>query len=483
MRGPIRTGVLVLAVAAVLVPSIPSPAAPHGPPPLGHHGRWLTDAKGRVVILHGINMVAKLPPYDASKLGFDDDDAELLEQAGFDTVRLGLILKAVEPTRGHFDDAYLSSIARTARILGRHGLRVIVDFHQDLFNERINGEGFPDWAVQDDGLPAQPDAGFPGNYFVMPALWRAYDHLWANDDGLQDAYASAWQHVAQRFRGERSIAGYDTFNEPWPGSDWQTCMQPAGCPLFDQTLTSFYTKVFHAIRTVDPDKMVFYEPHPQMSGTGANVSIGDTGDPNAGFSFHFYCLDALGWPGSLGAVRCPAGEDRPFDVADAVSERNGDALLMSEFGASDDLDNLALNLDLLDRHMMSWQYWTYFGRDTCCERPAEGIIVDPSKPPRGDNVKWDKVRMLTRPYPRAVAGTPVSYVFDPGAKDLRFELVYRTDPSIHAPTEIFVPTVRYASGYHVVVSGPARVISGPNAELLELRTTGAGTVHVTITAA
>ena len=30
--------------------------------PLGHAGRWITDARGRVVIVHGINMVYKLAP-------------------------------------------------------------------------------------------------------------------------------------------------------------------------------------------------------------------------------------------------------------------------------------------------------------------------------------------------------------------------------------------------------------------------------------
>jgi hypothetical protein len=31
--------------------------------PLGQAGRWITDASGRVVIVHGINMVYKLAPY------------------------------------------------------------------------------------------------------------------------------------------------------------------------------------------------------------------------------------------------------------------------------------------------------------------------------------------------------------------------------------------------------------------------------------
>src|SRR5205823_2557824 len=227
---------------------------------------------------------------------------------------------------------------------------------------------------------------------------------------------------------------------------------------FDATLTGFYTNVFHAIRLADPQKMAFYEPNPETAGTGSEVYIGDTGDPNAGFSFHFYCLDALGWPGQLGAVRCPAGEDRPFQVADEVAARNGDALLMTEFGASDDLQNLSRSLDTLDRHMMSWQYWTYHGRDPCCARPSEGIIKDPSKPPIGDNVKWDKLAMLSRPYPRAIAGTPVSWTFHPDQANQEVDLAYQTDPSITAPTDVFVPPVHYPNGYLVTATGPAEAV-------------------------
>src|SRR5262249_33970080 len=70
------------------------------PPPaqvglLGHAGQWLTDSTGRVVILHGVNMVAKRPPYVPAAVGFDADDAQFLAQHGFRAVRLGVIWKAI----------------------------------------------------------------------------------------------------------------------------------------------------------------------------------------------------------------------------------------------------------------------------------------------------------------------------------------------------------------------------------------------------
>ncbi|MDX6657446.1 MAG: endoglycosylceramidase, partial [Solirubrobacteraceae bacterium] len=40
--------------------------------PVDHAGRWITDARGRVVVVHGVNMVYKRPPYAPDAIGFDD---------------------------------------------------------------------------------------------------------------------------------------------------------------------------------------------------------------------------------------------------------------------------------------------------------------------------------------------------------------------------------------------------------------------------
>ncbi|MEX2457609.1 MAG: cellulase family glycosylhydrolase, partial [Actinomycetota bacterium] len=485
-----RVLAVALALLALAVPGPATSAAPRrGIPvrpldprtlPLGHEGRWFTDAHGRVVILHGVNMVAKLPPYDPGEMGFSADDARFLASEGFNTVRLGLIYKGLEPERGKYRRDYLERIARLARMLGRHGIHVLADFHQDLFNERFHGEGFPDWAVIDDGLPNQPDLGFPGNYFAMPALWRAFDHFWANDPGpdgvgLQDAYAQAWKVAATRLRREPAVFGYDLLNEAWPGSQYPTCINPIGCPLFEASLGPFYERVIDQIRTVDRRKLVFYETHP-VFGSGTMTFMPDTGDERAGFSWHMYCLGStVGIPGGiLGPAACPLGVDRPYQQANAHSEATGDALLLSEFGATDALDEIARDVEAADRHMMSWQYWSYFGRDPSGERPMEGIVHDIRRPPAGDNLKQEKLDVLVRAYPQAVAGIPLSWSFEHAAADRVFELSYTTDPSIRAPTDVVLPPRHYPHGYAVEVTGPARVVSAPGAPILKLRTTGPG---------
>jgi endoglycosylceramidase len=155
--------------------------------------------------------------------------------------------------------------------------------------------------------------------------------------------------------------------------------------------------------------------------------------------------------------------------------------MLTEFGATDDLPTIAADIDAADRHMDSWQYWTYSGGDPCCPRPVEGIILDPSKPPTPGNLKQGKLDVLSRPYPRAVAGVPTSWSFESAAANQAFTFVYRADPRVRAPTEIFIPVSRhYLGGYTVHVTGPAIVISLAGAAILTLWNTGTGVVTVQV---
>src|SRR6476646_12280219 len=148
----------VLATGVLAVPSAPtaapaaaaaSPAAASGETPRARpSGRWVLDGHGRVLVLDGVNMVYKRAPYAPDAEGFGRDDARFLARHGLTTVRLGLIWKAVEPQPGEYDDAYLARVRHTTRVLARAGIWTLLDFHQDLFNERFQGEGEPDWAVQ-----------------------------------------------------------------------------------------------------------------------------------------------------------------------------------------------------------------------------------------------------------------------------------------------------------------------------------------------
>jgi endoglycosylceramidase len=476
-------------------------ARQHGPkkrgpaPPLSHEGRWITDAKGRVAILHGVNMVYKRPPYDPAAVGFGADDAAFLRRHGFNNVRLGTIYSAVEPQPGVYDDTYLDGIAATEELLARERIFTMLDFHQDLYNERFGGEGFPDWAVLDDGFPAEPLTGFPLSYVTSPGLNRAFDNLWANAAGpggvgLQDRYAAAWGHVAERFAGERYLLGYDLINEPWPGTQWPTCANLQGCPVFEQQfLAPMQQRAIDAIREADSKSLVWYEPV-VISQFGTEYHHPDTGDPRAGMSFHIYCLPAAlaaGIP-EIAGLSCDQLEELSLQNAEERAVANGDTLMLSEFGATDDADTITRMVDRADRHMISWQWWHYCNCDdptTAGPGDTQAIVSDPAQPPSGANVLGEKLALIERPYPQTVAGTPESYSFD---RETRvFQLTYSTASAEgdrlrrKIKTQVFVPELHYPRGYDVDVHG-ARVISKPDATILVLRRTrSTAEVDLTVT--
>ncbi|GAA2135844.1 hypothetical protein GCM10009844_01500 [Nocardioides koreensis] len=454
------------------------------------HGRWLLDPRGRVLVLHGLNMVYKRAPYAPDAEGFGRDDARFLARNGFTTVRLGLVWKAVEPGPGEYDDAYLARIRRTTQHLAHEGIWTLLDFHQDLFNERFQGEGAPDWAVQDDALPAAPRAGFPANYFGMPALNRAFDHFWADDPGpggvgLQDRYAAAWAHVASYFAGTPRVLGLDVFNEPWPGSQWEQCTNPAGCPVFDATLESFTQRVIDAVRAVDRRTAVFYEPQ-VLFNSGSPTYVRPRGR-RLGFSFHDYCLTADAGAGESGVQQaCGQADDLVWSNAAAHVDASGDAPLLTEFGATDQSATLTAMVDRAAEHRTGWQYWAYCGCDdptTTGPGATQALVLDPAKPPRGANVDHSKMRAIVVPHPLAVAGTPASYHFD---RDNRvFEAAWSTaragGPGRFAAasrTRIAVPRLVYPRGYDVRVTG-GRVVSGPDARTLVV-SQAAGTREVRV---
>jgi endoglycosylceramidase len=499
--------VVAAATAALMVLCSAAQAAPTAP--LGHSGRWITDADGRVAILHGVNMVDKRPPYYPSATGFGDDDAAFLQQNGFDAVRLGLIYKGVEPTPGAYDDGYLNAIAATEANLARHGVFSQLDFHQDMYNEKFQGEGWPDWAVQDDGIPNTPQAGFPNNYFLNAALIRAFDNFWANSPGpggvgLQDRYAAAWAHVASRFASARHTLGFDLLNEPWPGTPWATCLNLSGCPAFDtEAMGPFYRRVFDRIRAVDRQKIIWYEPN-VLFNFGADTNIPALGDRAAGLSFHFYCTPGVAAP-PYNKASCDEQSEHVLSNADKRAQATGDALMLSEFGATDDLTTIRSNVAQADRHMVSWEYWHYC---ECLDPTTSGsgtqaIVVDPSQPPTGSNVKQAKLDVLSEPYPQVVAGTPQSYGFDaatgqfrlsystrgPTGKNFARRLAKRSKRASSAKrsqtakarqTQIFLGRAHYPGGYRVSVEGGG-IASKPGAGLLKvIACPGRRSVSVTV---
>jgi endoglycosylceramidase len=467
---------LLLLLAAL---AAPSSQASSGPVVLHRVGSSLVDAQGRVVLLHGVNAVWKRAPYvaPATAAGFTAKDADWIAAQGFNTVRLGVLFAGVMPQRGKVSRGYLDATAKVVDLLAARHIWVLLDFHQDLYNERFSGEGFPAWAVHDDGLPMPVNAGFPGNYF-LPATTRTFDNFYANVDGLTDLYAQAWRAVAARFANTSYVLGYDLLNEPWPGSAVASCANPVGCPVFDsQSLEPLYDKAIAAIRTVDRRRIVWLEPN-VLFNDGAQTNL-TAKDPQLGLSWHQYCTSAgltHSSGGKAGADCGPQGE-LVFHNAETFTAGRY-ASLLTEYGASDDLPDVARLTAAADAHLVGWQYWHYKEwADPTTESQGsggQGLFTD-DRDLR--TVKQAKADLLVRPFARAIAGTPLAMRFDTATK--AFTLTYTAKPATGL-TEVFLPVRQYPRGYRVTVSG-ATVVSKLGAHVLLLKAARAGAVSVTVT--
>jgi endoglycosylceramidase len=454
-----------------------------GPSQLRREGRNMVDEKNRIVLLHGVNAVWKLKPYfpPATAEGFTAADADWLRDHGFNTVRLGTIFAGVMPQEGVIDGAYLDGVDRVVQLLASRGIYVMFDFHQDMYNEKYGGEGFPDWAVYDDGVPPT-NIGFPQTYFT-PAVGRAFDNFWFNTNNLWGHYADAWTAVAAKWKNQDHHMGFDLMNEPYPGSQFATCANPAGCPVFDtQYLQKMQETSLAGIRTVDPGNIVWFEPNFVFNG-GAMTHLGTASvpnDANLGFSWHKYCLlgVVLHSQGQNDLPACEQWHQIVSEEAELVAERLQSTTLVTEFGASDDLADLDQVMRQTEAKFVGWQYWQYKNwRDPTTESQesgGQGLFADDEDLA---TVKVEKLKVLERPYPQATAGTPLALSFDAATRAFNYRYTPRC---AGGPTEIYVPALHYPAGYKLELTG-ARSVSPPGASNLRLEALpGAAEVEVKI---
>jgi endoglycosylceramidase len=490
-------------------------------------GPYLYDSRGRVVFFHGVDAVYKYAPYELypdpkKPWNFSAADALLMARLGFNVVRLGMTWSGLEPgtapandpaickpaaptNSGQFNQAvlnrYVARLTKTVDLLGRFHIYTILDMHQDVYNEIFEGEGAPDWAVCTNGVPSVDPPGRWSLEYGTKAAGIAFSHFWHNNaqGDLQGQYDQVWGDVAQAFKGNHWVLGYDPFNEPF-----STSLIRLGDGHFDSQLECFYTGTAHVgapshgapalrcpkadpaqgvvptILANDPTHLIFDEPDNYAS-RGLPTYIGPMDFPNLVFNVHIYCgarSPVTGNPTDIAA--CAAQEERSLGVRASdrpemasPAQPNGPAWVVTEFGATSDPHLLAPITAALDAQQVSWIYWAwkYYGDPT---GSADESLV------KANGHLRSTAYVLSRAYPQAVAGTPLRFSFSPET-DV-FDMAYLPNHRIHAPTLIFVPTeVHYRHGYCARTTG-ASVTSARGSDLLQVRnnrTGGRVTVEVT----
>ncbi|WP_162260990.1 MULTISPECIES: cellulase family glycosylhydrolase [unclassified Nocardioides] len=458
-RAALLVAAVLLAALGLTATAASASAAPtdDDTPQLRKQGRWLVDEQGRVVIVHGFNLVWKLDPYvpPATAEGFTAADADWLEQHGFNGVRLGTLWAGITPDApGVGDPSYRTGWQRVMDLLADKGIWMQLDMHQDQFHETYGGEGVPDWALHRPlvlGLLPPVNLPFPMGYWT-PENSLVFDEFWANRHRGIDHWASAWQVAAGWWRDQPYLMGYDLINEPWMGLEWLACFT-GGCQnSYVKELQPAYEKVTRAIRAVDGENVVWWEPQQLAAGRPVPTYLEPmAGEQQLGYSWHNYCqdvfLESQGLP--FGNVEnCWKFSQERTTTALAQAARISAAPMMSEWGATDNLRAVEIDAAVADRNLMGWTHWAYKQwQDPTTADDAQGMFHDDSDL---GSVKADKLRVLVRTYAQATAGTPLAMDFD--ATTGAFSYRYRSN-AVDAPTEIFVSPLHYPHGYDVAVTG------------------------------
>lgn len=138
----------------------------------------------------------------------------------------------------------------------------------------------------------------------------------------------------------------------------------------------------------------------------------------------------------------------PFDLDDGRAHRTGDH--------SAQIKALDRSFRAVEDTLLSCTVWNYTADNTHVRGDGwngEDLSIfcrDEQADPRQINSGGRALRAAVRPYPAAVAGEPLRLAFD--LRRRVFELAFRHDPGVAAPTELFVPALQYPGGYQVQVS-------------------------------
>lgn len=405
-------------------PAAPGPCAtPLTAPPRSDarltidEGGVLRDEHGRDILLRGVNTGgrSKWDPFVPFPIDLETTDLEFEALAhefflrvrtwGLDTVRLPFSWEALEPDPGVYDEFYLDRYVAMIDAAWAQEIRVIVDFHQDVYASPFCGDGFPLWTLLEDelGPPLRDCDDWGLGYITKTGVRAAFDRFWADKDAktIQGSYRKMWQHMAGRVADHPGVVGLELLNEP----GWGTA------PNIDAwkatTLTPFHTDTIAWLRAKvgDGPLILFNNTGIEAVGLSPVKHISPEGE---GIIYAPHLYDAGLISGKPYAGNVP--EEHIAPLAE-YSRQNGLHPLIGEFGyhlaATGGAAWLTDMVASLDKHRVSGTLWEYSQNEELWNL-EDLSLVDPA------GVERPIVDVYVRPYLRALAGRDSSFTWDPG---------------------------------------------------------------------
>ncbi|WP_326672512.1 glycoside hydrolase family 5 protein [Streptomyces canus] len=260
---------------------------------------------------------------------FDEADAALLASKGVNCLRLPVNYRHFEDDARPLEirEEGFAQLDRVVELCGRHGIYTVIDLHS---------------------LPgAQNHQWHSDNPTHLPSFW---DHR-----HFQDRVVHLWEVMAERYKDNPWVAGYNPINEPADESG--------------HVLPAFYDRLVAAIRSIDPHHILF------LDGNRYSTEFDLFGEPieNTVYTCHDYARAGFartgGYPGHTDGIW--VDKEHVEDVflrRTAYMRKTGTPIWVGEFGpvytgdpARDEVcaQLLADQLEIYRRHEASWSVWTY----------------------------------------------------------------------------------------------------------------------------
>jgi len=347
----------------------------------------------------------------------------LLEEQGFNAMRTPMMWAAARPQENTTDVAYLKDSKTIVDKLAASNIYSLLDMHQDVLTSRFGHDydGAPLWLVN----KTQPRRPFPwphkkisswGQSYSTEAIGQCFQDIYKNVHGGLDEWSKFWQVVAQYFKQQSYVLGYELMNEPWAGDVIADPLLYLPGEAGRKNLMPSYKHVAASIRQVDNETAIFFEPVTWgmvMNGKVTGSGFTETPDKNSVLTYHYYCWFADSGDGSkpysnLKKSDCDGSSNklglgpRVFKAIDKDRRDLQAPVFMSEWGGkspqasqahSKSFVEISEVMDLSDEYFSSWTFYDLVS-----------IFTDASVP--FSDREYDILRTFARPYAQAIAGVP-----------------------------------------------------------------------------
>lgn len=405
---------------------------------------------------HGVNVVYKPPPYHPTINGsFDtqvslvDKDFELMNQWGFNIIRLYIAWEGTEPQKGQYSQSYLNTILNIVRTAAKYNIAVILDMHQDLGSDFFCGEGFPDWAVNETSVTKSFPFPYFFNirfdekghanvedclkhpffeYYLTTSVSELFQAFYDNKNNILDQFGKFWQVVAKTFQNEPNVLGYELINEPFAGNFWTKPQRLIISGYADEeNIMPAYKKLHEYIRAVDDDTIILYEPMvSDIWSVGFKEGPGGKAyDNRQAFSYHVYCFDVDKSGDPKSKFICKTFDDAIFNWRTETSKSIGGGRILTEFGAISNSSKGVTELEWItgeaEKRFTSWVTWQYkyYNDYTTAADPAD---IE-SFWNRDGELRVSKVKALSRTFAQQLCGIPTFNEFNPNTSQYQLKFI------------------------------------------------------------